>query len=157
MDRFLVDFLIGLSYIESERHRSWNRKTVSQDSFLGAGVGARARVFEQLFSKHRCISTSVVGRNSLAPSYVCRIWTFRRSTTRSKNNLASQQRRGGRFWVCGGAVSMMIQATSEATHMLRCADKTGNVSNAAPATSIQTILPASCRKQFQFTSSCLLK
>ena len=37
--RFLVAFF-SLSYIGSERHRSSDRKTVSQDCFLGAAVGA---------------------------------------------------------------------------------------------------------------------
>ena len=92
---------------------------MSQDSFLGAVVGARARVFERLFSKHRCISTSVVGRNSLAPSYVCRLWTFRRSTTRSKIILRlNSDGGGGGSGGAGGALSMMIQATSEAKQFL---------------------------------------
>ena len=58
--RFLVAFL-NLSYIGSERRRSSDRKTVSQDCFLGAGVGAGG-VLERLFSKHRWLGACFVGK-----------------------------------------------------------------------------------------------
>ena len=115
MVRFLVAFFT-LSYIGSERHSSSDRNTVSQDCFLGAGMGAGGGVLERLRSKHRWLGACAVGRNSLAPCYVCRIWTFRRITTRSENNLGHNSDEGGSGGA-GGAVSTMIQATSVAKYI----------------------------------------